>query len=623
MSNKMCKVLVLLFVVAFVENALADLYLHMPRGANDRLNEANAERDNDARLYDTQNNNRGGYNIGDLTATAATSEATQYQMVFLEGSILPVEWTNQHGCGGNEQTDPRGGNCNMVMQYMCDRDDTDPAMAVTMRDGTTTNTVQENDDTSPDITTGIHESAQYYRECKTRAQNYGLYWADQDQNKQGTTAIYTRQNPAGTRSGLECQEERDYYPYWGPTPFVDVFYSSDHVNDPTQPGSSYQVPNCGYILQNSQNLISKAKCYDPANPFNAAILSAVNESQCNQLISSSGSWKSYGPWSLNAVPDCFLANWTRENHLGNGRDTQPQSYNWTLPMVSDLQSMGMRITNGMAKCIVRMRYNISTDDYDPWNTFSNYNSLNSPTVQLITNNPTVDVHADLQGLTLALNTNQYGRTFQDRSHTFYIAPRPTNLVGKTVHNLSVRGKRGNIVQVYPAVEYDFVPNNLVVSTSDFIHVQWTGSNTHNNNPNSEDAGDGQGGDAGQGTDGTDRSNFVLMGSLSTTYPLALDKNVSNMFVYTQCTTINGLQIGSDWRDCAVLLATSGFYQNRTAVPVDSGSGNAFDPLLDNAPPSLYQGVVLNVGQPGTYNYMCTRNNNFSNRTQKGTLIVTS
>ncbi|ETO34753.1 hypothetical protein RFI_02338 [Reticulomyxa filosa] len=38
----------------------------MPKGSNDRLNEQAAARDNEYRLFNSQNNNRGGYNVGDL-----------------------------------------------------------------------------------------------------------------------------------------------------------------------------------------------------------------------------------------------------------------------------------------------------------------------------------------------------------------------------------------------------------------------------------------------------------------------------------------------------------------------------------------------------------------------------
>ena len=64
---------------------------------------------------------------------------------------------------------------------------------------------------------------------------------------------------------------------------------------------------------------------------------------------------------------------------------------------------------------------------------------------------------------------QFSRVY--RSHTFAIKPRTPNLAGRKVHNLNVRGKRGNIVQVYPAVEYDFVPNRLGIRNGDYVHFQ--------------------------------------------------------------------------------------------------------------------------------------------------------
>ena len=94
---------------------------------------------------------------------------------------------------------------------------------------------------------------------------------------------------------------------------------------------------------------------------------------------------------------------------------------------------------------------------------------------LIENDPRVDIGADGSGLQLAINTAQFGRTFQDRSHVFEIKARDSDIGDvDTIYNLNVRGKRDNIVQTYPAVEYDFVPRVLTITEDDIVDIQWTG-----------------------------------------------------------------------------------------------------------------------------------------------------
>ena len=55
----------------------------------------------------------------------------------------------------------------------------------------------------------------------------GLFTADQ--KLAGQTSIYTRQNANGARSGYECPEERDYYPYWYPTDWTDIAVFTDNT----------------------------------------------------------------------------------------------------------------------------------------------------------------------------------------------------------------------------------------------------------------------------------------------------------------------------------------------------------------------------------------------------------
>jgi len=71
------------FLLLSVVNA--DVYLHFPPGSNNRVNENTANRQNANNAFDSQNNNKGGYNVPDGTnVTAGTNADLQYFLVSLK-----------------------------------------------------------------------------------------------------------------------------------------------------------------------------------------------------------------------------------------------------------------------------------------------------------------------------------------------------------------------------------------------------------------------------------------------------------------------------------------------------------------------------------------------------------
>ncbi|XP_067940540.1 protein DD3-3-like [Watersipora subatra] len=560
-------IFILTAIVPFVS---ADIYMHNPRGSNNRLDEEGRERNNANRVFDSQNNDRGGYNVGSL--------------YYYEGSVLPIEWTNQHECGGPNT------HCELIIQYMCSN---------SLRDGATTTTIPENSaqcqglNCNTDLTYGMHEDFNYYSKCKRRQRNEGLFLADQ--KLKGKTAKYTRQNPGGTRRGYECPEERDYYPYWHPTPWRDLVIMTNNVS------------RCELYLAESENVKSRYECVLPY----AAMISRQdyiipnNEEDClafvypaNSVNGTRGEWKEVPSHGIPA-PKCQETEFSRDNHLGNGLNGYPNVYNWTIPK----EALGER-------CAIRIRYNISTGEYEGWDgvpagtelDLSEKYGLESGGNRgyVLKNNPQVDIfNNDKLTLQMAINTAQYGRVFQDRSFAMAIRSSP-ELDGQRIYNVNVRGKRGNIVQVYPAVEYDFVPNTLEASVDDYIHIQWTGSNT---NPKNND---------GQGQAGSDRSNMVLQeervysedsgsywqgtekyGHWGRSYPMNLDK-----------ANLAGLSL-EDKTSLAIL--SPGQFRGELSELDDAGT------YFDLGPKK--------VTAAGVSHYMCTRNNNFSNRSQKGKLVI--
>jgi len=212
---------------------------------------------------------------------------------------------------------------------------------------------------------------------------------------------------------------------------------------------------------------------------------------------------------------------------------------------------------------------------------------------------------DGQSFELALDTTQYGRTFQDRSYVFHILPRPSGVSSTSrIYNLNVRGKRGNIVQVYPATEYDFVPQFLHAHVNDYIHFQWTGCDT---NP---------AGNAGEGTDQTDRSNIVQVPSQDNNVP-ATDSWMSSHTTLFDSSSSRTWMSNLGQTNCLTysqLLAKD----NNNANTVEQDVQNC---MKLNAAPSYFDGGLIRMNKTGSFYYVSTRNNNFSNRDQKGAIYI--
>jgi len=713
--------LISIFLFALYFSAcLADLYMHQFRGSNNRLNEQSANRQNGNRLFDSQNNNRGGYNVGEMgrengfnnNQNAYATDSTmfdytnrdwydnndagkkQFEEVFLDGSVQSVTWTAQHGCGNPKN------NCNMVLEYTCDTHPQDTnmvdnnapnlaadtnqraewatadvrnyntftGMRVQLKNGANTGTpddpnnirdVQGTFENNNNANEGRHESEEYYAFAKKRTRNKGLFTADQ--KLQGDDTTKTRQNPGGTRRGLEVPEERDYFPYWRPTVWkpVAIFHNNvqecqtqmrDVILDPARGNRYACVPSRTQVNANTNN----------GGLDNNDLNALVDSTTQDECTTAGGEWitQNLADTLPDGYPQCVQNAFSQVNNLGNVKDTGkgglPQNWDWTMPSLAQLRDSGCYVYESneqdatgagiqYVRMVTRMRYNMTTMDYSPYETDARCNQNDNAGVQSpVEQNPTVDVGVEMQGLRLALNTAQTGRTFQDRSHAYRVEKAPAAIAAKTANsnliNVSVEGKRGNIVQTFPAVEYDFWPKIVNMKAgSDCIALQWTGSNTHNNgNP----AGDGQAGDAGEGRGGSDRSNLIQLMDKNSTFPAPYDKAVVTDFfaasdvyqTYTGAAVASGTALDSadlpnaqtlSGRDAQLYMVSGGFWNTEAEVNQNNNAEYQLNVLLNNAPASM-RGLTVcpKAGSQGTYEFACTRNNNFSNRDQKLTINVT-
>jgi len=636
---------------------IADVYLQNPRGSNDRLDDEGRERNNANRLFDSQNNNRGGYNVGNV--------------YYVAGSKLEVQWTNQHSCGGTNA------NCEIIIQYKCDDK---------VRDGTEQLTIPanpnqcQNFNCDTDVRFGRQESFDSYTWCRMRSRNKGLFTANQLLN--GNSAQYTRQNPNGDRRGLECPEERDYYPYWAPSEWKDLAIFTDTET------------RCKAYQMESQNVAAKYYCSPPKGWINARFnvnnwgqngFIPITQSQCEAIMYQAtptsaveyANWTKVEPFGI-AAPACYAAPPSRDNHLGNG---------WTGDRAGHANGFTLTIPSEISEtCVLRLRYNITTGDFNHWESATSVQSSAEATANtsfptneqnrnpalidiwskykltwndvkdcfnktinnaestrrycreyVLQNNPKVDIFGSLlpagQGkikLQLAVNTAQYGRTFQDRSHVYAVRTRSAANAAADgdILNINVNGKRGNIVQTYPATEYDFQPNTAYVKVGDSVHFQWTGSNTNPNN------------NAGQGRAGSDRSNIVM--SRNANYQEWQLQTIDGQTVYGQWGTMypqmlprpgwanpinpdtqafpNIAFMGFGYSDLMTLATTERWLDDNGKL---SRGGNCYGgelSELDDCSPYFDLGP-RKAETKGVFNYFSTRNNNFSNRNQQARVVV--
>lgn len=596
-------------------------------------------------------------------------------MTYYEGSKVVMEWTQQHGCGLNPTT-----HCDVIVQYACE--DTLPALRDGYPTGGSVDADGNNGDYTPDyvraafqnnnndgttrisqgtkdnLEFGQHESFELYNNwCEGRERNKGLFTADQTLNQ--NDARSTRQNPNGNRNGFECAEERDYYPYWAPTPWRD---SAVLTSDPSW---------CAYFKEQSQNVKDRFYCQGGTTNGDEAI----SQQTCQ---AANGQWIRNSAWSQGS-PDCHVHSASRQNHLGNSDplpneaselDTKDlgggtaSTYVWTVPDIDGLNGGGTaaiaqylppgKTVEGQqtvcananeCMCTLRVRYNISTADYNSVGAYAGASTFTDSAINCngvqegnqqnvddaatgpteesckntlengarpLYNRPYVQAFDnDVPRLSIALNTDQSGRTFQDRTHVFKIAKRPSGASGGTIWNVNTRGRRGNIVQSYPAVEYGFFPSEVTATQGDMLHFQFHGSDFNAaRNPNN-----------GEGWQYSDRTNLVQMQDANHQFPMDWSTG-SGRFFKSESQALEFALLDSESN-----LAQSGTTckefeagdENENNDPRNCGKLNYASALWQpssNTAGSGATGLVTVNHERSKYYFVSTRNNNFSNRSQK-------
>ena len=408
-----------------------------------------------------------------------------------------------------------------------------------------------------------------------RPHNQGLFIADRNIN--GENAQYTRQNNFGSRYGYECQEEHDYYPYWHPTPWKDIAVL-------TNGGAE----RCTAYAAESANVKPRHHC-EPTNA-EVSLEDKYKAWKHNNKAACEGDGHVWTETAANGAPAPECNSDTIFAESGTG----VLQHSIALPVDECLDDADS------CRCVLRIRLNQTSSDNPLLSnlagSFADSKNNGKGMMALVAQSPYVDV--DGFELALAINSNQVSRVFEDRSHTFVLKKRPASMTDRRIVNFNVRGKRGNYVQTYPALQYSFVPRRLRIQPGTAVHFQWTG---FDNNPNN-------GGNNGEGVEGTDRSNIC-----------SIDSALSNECAASQAAPLDVelAKVGND--DClsrSELAAEHNSNQNE----IDEDAQNC---AKLNAAPALFNKEPVVFESEGVFHIMSSRNNNPSNRFQKASITVSA
>lgn len=120
--------------------------------------------------------------------------------------------------------------------------------------------------------------------------------------------------------------------------------------------------------------------------------------------------------------------------------------------------------------------------------------------------------------------------------------------------------------------------------------------------------------------GTDRHNIVEIPEPNSNYPFPYER--SGMWNSTEVLYWFNVDGGSTSTEVALAFATAGYYHCFTGCTESVDSKDELNNLLNNAPAS-FRGALVRFREPAVYHYICSRNNNFTNRSQKGTITIRS